>query len=58
MAAQKAAADLVREWDDRRANGDVSSVVSPSVIDLNASCSRIALVFSCLNDGDGYRFEF
>lgn len=46
MAAQKAAADIVREWDDRRANGDVSSVVSPSVIDLNASCSRNAPVFS------------
>jgi hypothetical protein len=32
MAAQKAAADVVREWDDRRAAGDVSSVAYASAL--------------------------
>ncbi|RWD00028.1 MAG: hypothetical protein EOS58_31200 [Mesorhizobium sp.] len=32
MAAQKAAADVAREWDDRRAAGDVSSVAYASAL--------------------------
>ncbi|RWQ31355.1 MAG: hypothetical protein EOS21_31870 [Mesorhizobium sp.] len=32
MAAQKAAADVVREWGDRRAAGDVSSVAYASAL--------------------------
>ncbi len=32
LAAQKAAADAVREWDDRRAAGEISSVAYASAL--------------------------
>lgn len=49
MAAQKAAADVVREWDDRRAAGDVSSVAYASallaVVTEEATARRIVMEY-------------
>ncbi|WP_245497321.1 hypothetical protein [Mesorhizobium sp. M5C.F.Ca.IN.020.32.2.1] len=53
MAAQKAAADVVREWDDRRAAGDVSSVAYASallaVVTEEATARRIVMEYRPLD---------
>jgi hypothetical protein len=59
MAAQKAAADVVREWDSHRANGDVSSVAYASallaVVTEEAKARRIVMEYQPLDYQESIR---
>lgn len=59
LAAQKAAADVVREWDERRAVGDVSSVAYASallaVATEEAAARRIVMEYCPLDHQESIR---
>ena len=59
LAAQKAAADAVREWDDRRAAGEVSSVAYASallaVATEEAKARRIVMEYQPLDYQESIR---
>lgn len=59
MVAQKAAADVMREWDGRRANGDVSSVAYASallaVATQEANARRIVMEYQPLDHEESIR---